>query len=73
MQMANNKKNIKYQQAVQELDDILGSLQDDTVDVDKVSARVKRAIELIKVCKQKIRKTEVEVKDMVEQFQEDQE
>lgn len=71
--MANNKKNIKYQQAVQELDDILGSLQDDTVDVDKVSARVKRAIELIKVCKQKIRKTEVEVKDMVEQFQEDQE
>ena len=67
------KKTIKYSEAVSELNEILLGLESESIDVDDVSAKVKRAIELIKLCKDKISKTELEVRKIVKEFEKDSE
>ena len=65
------KKSFKYKHAMEELNEILDSLQAEDIDVDELSSKVKRATELIKLCRQKIQKTEMEVKDIINKFEED--
>jgi exodeoxyribonuclease VII small subunit len=65
------KKPFNYQQAIDELNEILEGLQQESVDVDELSAKVKRATELISLCKEKIQKTEFEVKKILKKFEED--
>ena len=67
LKMAN--KDIKYSEAINELDEILQRIQGEEVDVDDLAKEVKRAVELIKICKGKIEKTEMEVKKVVEGFE----
>ncbi len=67
------KKEAKYSEAVDELNQILADLEDERVDVDQVSEKVKKAIELIKLCRQKIENTEMEVKKIVKDFEKSQE
>jgi len=65
------KKEIKYLQAMQELNQILEGLQAQELDVDELSVKVKRAVELIKLCRERIEKTELEVKKIVKEFEEE--
>ncbi|MCK4917950.1 MAG: exodeoxyribonuclease VII small subunit [Candidatus Omnitrophica bacterium] len=65
------KKDIKYSEAVVELNNILADLESESVDVDEVSLKVKRAVELVKVCRDKIDKTELEVRKIVKKVEED--
>jgi len=65
------KKEIKYSQAVEELDSILSLLESERVDVDDVAVKVKKAIELIKFCRDRISKTELEVMKIVKEFEKD--
>jgi len=67
----NNKRELKYSQAIEELNQIVEDLQKETVDVDELSLKVKRAVELIKLCKEKIHKTELEVKNIVKELEEE--
>lgn len=62
------KEKIKYGEAIQELEEILQKIQDGDVDVDDLAKKTKKAIELIKICKSKIEKTEIEIKKVVESF-----
>ncbi len=64
-----SKKVVKYSEAVSELNVILEDLQSESIDVDELSAKVKKATELIKACKDKIQKTEMEVKKIVKEFE----
>ncbi len=64
-----SKKAIKYKEAVSELEKILAGLESEEIDVDEVSEKVKRAVELIKFCREKITKTELEVKKIVKEFE----
>ncbi|MEI8349202.1 MAG: exodeoxyribonuclease VII small subunit [Candidatus Omnitrophota bacterium] len=66
-----SKKTIKYSEAVSELNTILDGLEAEQVDVDEVSVKVKRAIELIKFCREKIEHTELEVRKIVKEFEKD--
>ncbi len=66
-----SKKSLRYSEAMEELTGILSELEAENVDVDELSQKVKRAIELIKLCKQKIQKTEMEVKKIVKEFEEE--
>ena len=68
-----NDEDIKYSKAIKELDEILQRIQGEEVDVDDLAKEVKRAVELIKVCKGKIKKTEMEIKKVVEGFESTQE
>jgi exodeoxyribonuclease VII small subunit len=63
------KKEIKYSQAVEELNQILADLEAERIDVDQVSAKVKKAVELIKLCRKRIEDTEMEVKTIVKEFE----
>jgi len=65
------KKVLKYSEAMSELDAILDDLQSERIDVDELSLKVRRAAELIKICKSKIHQTEMEVKEIVKEFQKD--
>ncbi len=56
---------IKYSKAVERLDDILMKIESDDIDVDELSLKVKEAVDLIKLCKSKIDKAELEVKKVV--------
>lgn len=63
------KKDIKYNKALEELNSILEDLESERIDVDEVSAKVKRAIELVQLCRAKIEHTELEVKKIVKEFE----
>jgi len=64
-----SKKTLKYKDAENELADILEDLQSERIDVDEIAARVKRAVELIRLCKEKIQHTEMEVKKVIKDFE----
>jgi len=66
-----SKKIIKYSEAVEELESILSELESERVDVDDVAVKVKTAIELIKLCRERIEKTELEVIKIVKGFEKD--
>ena len=62
-------KEIKYGKAMEELETILKKIEQEEVDIDDLAQEVKRAAELIKLCKKKIEKTEMEVNRVVQSFE----
>ena len=56
---------IGYAEALAELESILEEIEDDAVDVDVLAARVKRAAELLRVCRARITAAKVEVTQIV--------
>ena len=65
------KKSIKYSEAIEELNGILSELESENIDVDDVAQKVKKAVELIKLCREKITNTELEVGKIVKEFEKD--
>ncbi len=59
------KKEIPYTQAIEELEEIVSSIENEDVNVDELSIKVKRAAELIKICKNKLQSTEEEVSSIL--------
>jgi len=60
---------IGYAQALGELESILSEIEDDAVDVDVLAARVKRAAELLRVCRDRITAAKVEVTQIVAELE----
>jgi exodeoxyribonuclease VII small subunit len=60
-----------YADAAQELETILDEIERGEADVDELSARVERAVSLIKHCREKLAGTELAVKRVVEQLEDD--
>ena len=72
MKSLNNMSDeIKYREAVEQLDDIIAQIENDDIDVDELGQRVKEAVNLLRLCKAKIDKAEMEVKQVVEEFAKD--
>jgi exodeoxyribonuclease VII small subunit len=61
----------KYSKAVERLEDIIAKIENEEIDIDELADKVKEAVGLIKLCKGKIEKAELEVKDIVEGFETD--
>ncbi|MBF0484292.1 MAG: exodeoxyribonuclease VII small subunit [Candidatus Omnitrophica bacterium] len=57
-----------YKDAMNRLTEIIEKIEDEDVDVDELAANVKEAVKLIKTCKDKIEKAELEVKKVVEEL-----
>jgi exodeoxyribonuclease VII small subunit len=49
---------VTYNEAIQELETILRSLETDQVEVDDLTARAERSAELIRLCRHKLRHAE---------------
>ncbi len=59
------KKELSYQEAIQEVEEILQQIEKEELDVDELTTRVKRASVLLKICKDKLRTTENEVEKII--------
>lgn len=66
--MANKK--FSYKVAMAELEDIVGKIEQDELDLDELSASVKRATELIVSCKKKLKETDEELSDTLRGLEE---
>ena len=64
------KKTIGYSEAVNEIEMILQQIEEGELDVDQLAEKVKKATELIKLCKLKLRNTEEEVNKILEDSEE---
>ena len=62
---------VSFNDALAELEQILGRLERDDVDLDRLATELGRAAELLDVCRTKIRKAELEVSHIVEKLGED--
>ena len=58
-------KEQKYEKAMAELQSIVTKMENDELDVDQLSEQLKRAQELIKFCKEKLTKTDKEIKKIL--------
>lgn len=63
-------ESIGYAEAMAELEAIVAEIEADEVDVDVLSGRVKRAAELIRLCRTRIHDTRLEVEDIVSALEE---
>lgn len=61
------KKEIKYEEAVRQLETIVKQMEDGDLDIDSMSKELKTAQQLIKLCKDKLTKTDKEIKAILQQ------
>jgi len=57
---------LSYTVAFEELQKIVGEIEDGEISVDELSDKVKRAALLIKICKSKLTETEADVNKILE-------
>ena len=65
-----NKKT-NYTEAFEELQNIVAQIEDGEISVDELSEKVKRATELIKICKAKLSITEEDVNNILKELETD--
>lgn len=61
-----SKKKQTYTSALEELQKIIEEIQAEEVSIDDLAEKVKKASELIRFCKEKLRATEEELGDVLE-------
>lgn len=59
------EKKLTYTQAMKQLEEIVGQLEDNTLDIDQLSEKVKTAQELIKFCRDRLYKTDEEIQKLL--------
>jgi exodeoxyribonuclease VII small subunit len=59
---------IKYTDAFKELQEIVQEMENSEINIDELDTRIKRASKLLKVCKNKLFKTEKEVTQILEEI-----
>ena len=60
------KKNFKYEEAVEQLEQIVRKMENDELDIDSLTDELRKAQELIKLCKAKLTSTDAEIKKMLD-------
>ena len=64
------EKELKYEQAMRELEAIVRKMENNELDIDMLGAELKRAQTLIKICKDKLTKADNEVKNVLKNCEE---
>lgn len=63
-------KKLTYQEALEEIEDILSKLENEELDVDDLAEKVKRVSGLLKFCREKLVKTNEEVEKILGELEE---
>lgn len=63
---------LNYTHAFEELQDIVAEMENGKISVDALAIKVKRAAELIKICKNKLTETEGDVQKILSDLDENQ-
>ena len=61
----------KYGKAIKRLEEIIGKIENEEIDVDELSEKVREAVVLITTCKERIEKAEMEVERVVDELGEE--
>lgn len=56
---------LTYKNALAEIEDLLGKMENDELDVDELAEKVKRASFLLRFCKEKLTTTENEIQNII--------
>ena len=59
------EKTMKYEKAIAELEQIVGQMESGELDLDTLTTKLKRAQELIKMCKDRLTKTDEEIQQIL--------
>lgn len=59
------EKTMKYEKAVAELEQIVAQMESGELNLDELSTKLKRAQELIKMCKDRLTKTDEEIQQIL--------
>jgi exodeoxyribonuclease VII small subunit len=59
------KKKLTYKEAMEEMESILEKLENEELDVDKLTDNVKRISFLLEFCKEKLTSTEEEIQKII--------
>ena len=56
---------MKYEEAMRQLQEIVRKMESDELDIDQMSDQLKKAQELIKICRDKLTKTDEEIQKLL--------
>ncbi len=59
-------KETKYEEAVSQLENIVRRLENDELGIDEMTAELKKAQQLIKLCKDRLTKTDAEIQKILD-------
>jgi exodeoxyribonuclease VII small subunit len=62
-------KKTSYQEALVEIDEILVKIESNELDIDELAEKVKRVAFLLKLCKDKLQKTNEEVERILREIE----
>ena len=60
------KQELKYEDAVRQLETLLDKHESNELGIDQLSSELKKAQQLIKLCKEKLTKTDNEIKKLLD-------
>ncbi len=68
---ASGEKTLSFREAMDELEGILERIEGEEIDIDQLAEELRRAAQLLDLCRGKIRKAEVEVTQIVQSLEEE--
>ena len=60
-------KEIKYEEALSQLEDIVSKMENEELDIDELTTELKQAQKLVKLCKDKLTKTDKKIKTILKE------
>lgn len=57
---------MKYEEAVRQLEEIVDKMENNEPNIDTLSAQLKKAQQLVKLCQDKLTKTDEEIKKLLD-------
>ncbi len=63
------KKTVSYTEAMAEVEEILEKIENEELDVDDLAEKVKRVSVLLKICKDKLLKTNEQVEQILKEME----
>ena len=63
-------RKVTYNEAIAEIEEILERIENEELDVDELAEKVKRVSTLLKVCKDKLLKTNEQVEQILKEMEE---
>lgn len=60
-------KEFKYEEALKELEEIARKMESGQYDIDELTTQLKKAQQLIKLCKDKLTKTDEEIRKVLDE------
>ncbi len=62
-------KKVSYNEAMAEIEEILDKIENEELDVDELAEKVKRVSVLLKICKDKLQKTNEQVEQILKEME----